>query len=322
MDKASNAMTIASPLKIIFAGTPVFAAVALQALLESPYQIIAVYTQPDRPAGRGRKLTASPVKELALQYNLPVHQPASLRDIQEQDILSQMQPDVIVVAAYGLLLPPSVLQIPRLGCINIHASLLPRWRGAAPIQRAILAGDEKTGVTIMQMEKGLDTGPMICKVACPIQLTDTTAVLHDRLAQLGASTIVTTLSQLLYSQPEMQDETLATYAHKITKEEARLDWHSSANELARQVRAFNPWPVAFAQHGEQVIRVWAAAVIEKDVRQHQPGEILQADVNGIDIATSQNALRLLKIQLAGGRMLPVADILNGRQHDFTVGKIL
>jgi len=315
-------MILTSPLKIIFAGTPVFAAVALQALLESSNQVIAIYTQPDRPAGRGQKLTASPVKELALRYHLPIHQPVSLRHAHEQEILLHMQPDVIIVAAYGLMLPPAILQIPRLGCVNIHASLLPRWRGAAPIQRAILAGDEKTGVTIMQMEEGLDTGPMLYKVECSIQLRDTSETIHNRLAGLGADAILATLNQLPYLKPEAQNAALATYASKITKEEARLDWHSSADELARKIRAFNPWPVACIQNGEQVIRLWEATVIEKDMSQYQPGEILQANANGIDIATKKNALRLLKIQLPGGRVLSVADILNARQSDFTAGKIL
>ncbi len=311
-----------TPLKIIFAGTPAFAAVALQALLESPHQVIAVYTQPDRPSGRGRKLTASPVKELALQHHLPIHQPASLRDINEQAVLQQLQSDIMVVAAYGLMLPPAVLQAPRLGCINIHASLLPRFRGAAPIQRAILENDKKTGVTIMQMEKGLDTGPMLYKVECPIQKTDTSERLQDRLAELGASALLTALNQLPRLQPEIQNESLATYAHKITKEEAELNWRVSADELERKVRAFNPWPVAFIRKAEHIIRIWEAVVIEQDTKHYQPGEIIQANAQGIDIATGKNILRLLKIQLPGGRMLSVADILNARAADFKVGTLL
>lgn len=310
------------PLKIIFAGTPVFAAVALQALLASSHQVIATYTQPDRPAGRGRKLTASPVKELALQHSLPVHQPVSLRDELEQQCLAKMQADVMVVAAYGLLLPAPVLQAPRLGCINIHASLLPRWRGAAPIQRAILAGDAKTGITIMQMEKGLDTGPMLYKVECPIQSEDTSETVHERLAQLGAKAIVTALNQLSQLTPQPQDESLATYAHKITKEEAQLNWQQPAEELARKIRAFNAWPIAHAHMSEQVIRIWEAAIVERDIKGYQPGEIMQANATGIDIATGHHCLRLLKIQLPGGRALPVADILNARHGDFAKGKML
>ncbi|MCD6039793.1 MAG: fmt [Gammaproteobacteria bacterium] len=315
-------MNIPPPLKIIFAGTPVFAAIALQALIDSPHQIIAVYTQPDRPAGRGRKLTASPVKELALQHALNVYQPTRLYEADEHRMIRELQPDIIVVAAYGLMLPVEILQIPRLGCINIHASLLPHWRGAAPIQRAILAGDEKTGVTIMQMEQGLDTGPMLYKIECPIQPTDTSATLHTRLAQIGADALLATLHQLPSLKPQIQNESMATYAHKITKEEAKLDWHTSAAELLRKIRAFNPWPVAFTQRGEQVIRIWEANIITKDVSNYKPGEILQANANGIDIATSQNSLRLLKIQLSGGRVLPIVDILNAQQDNFTVGTLL
>ncbi len=299
-----------------------FAAIALQALLQSSHQVMAVYTQPDRPAGRGRKLTASPVKELALQHRLPLYQPINLREENEQRTVQSMQADVMVVAAYGLMLPPAILQAPQFGCINIHASLLPRWRGAAPIQRAILANDKKTGVTIMQMEKGLDTGPMLYQIECPIQSTDTSGALHDRLALLGANAILTTLNQLPQLKPETQNEALATYAHKITKEEAKLDWHLSAEELERKVRAFNPWPMAFVGEGEKIIRIGEASLIEQNNGSHHPGEILQANANGIDIATGKNRLRLLKIQLSGGRMLSVADVLNARQNDFRVGKIL
>jgi methionyl-tRNA formyltransferase len=306
-------------LKIIFAGTPVFAAVALQALIDSPHQVIAVYTQPDRPAGRGRQLTASPVKTLALQHNLPIFQPENLRAMQDQTQLAGLQADVMVVAAYGLLLPSPVLQAPRLGCINIHASLLPRWRGAAPIQRALLAGDKETGVTIMQMEKGLDTGAMLYKTTCSIHETDTSGLLHDRLAQLGAKALLIVLHQLSQLKPEIQDEALATYAKKITKQEALLDWHSPAEELARKVRAFNPWPIAYTYYNKQVIRVWDAIVIDCDASQYHPGEIIQANVNGIDIATGKKGLRLLKIQLPNGRVLPVADILNARS--FITGKL-
>lgn len=314
-------MNTTHSLKLIFAGTPAFAATALQALLGSSHQLLAVYTQPDRPAGRGRKVTASPVKELALQHHLPIHQPVTLRNEEEQAILQEYQADVMIVAAYGLMLPPVILKAPRLGCINIHASLLPRWRGAAPIQRAILAGDEKTGITIMQMEKGLDTGPMLYKTECPIHVTDTSEILHDRLAILGAEAILTSLNQLSQLIPEKQNEALATYAHKITKEEAQLNLHSPAEELVRQVRAFNPWPVAFIKKDEQVIRVWDAIMIP-NTNQHTPGEILQANANGIDVATTKNVLRLLKIQLPGGRVLPVADVLHAKQHEFEIGKQL
>jgi methionyl-tRNA formyltransferase len=309
-------------LKIIFAGTPVFAAVALQALIDSPHQVIAVYTQPDRPAGRGRQLTSSPVKTLALQHNLPIFQPENLRAMQDQTQLAELHADIMVVAAYGLLLPSPILQAPRLGCINIHASLLPRWRGAAPIQRALLAGDEKTGITIMQMEKGLDTGAMLYEKTCSIHETDTSGLLHDKLAQLGAEALLTVLHQLPQLKPEIQDEALVTYAQKITKQEALLDWHSSAEELSRKIRAFNPWPIAYTYHNKQVIRVWDVMLIDCDASKYHAGEIIKANANGIDIATGKKGLRLLKIQLPNGRVLPVADILNGQSHDFMVGKVL
>ena len=309
-------------LKIIFAGTPTFAAVALQALLDSPHQVIAVYTQPDRPAGRGRQVTASPVKQLALQKKLAVYQPENFHAPEDQTLLAEMQADMMIVAAYGLLLPSIILNTPRLGCINIHASLLPRWRGAAPIQRALLAGDTETGVTIMQMEKGLDTGAMLYKTTCPIHATDTSALLHDRLAQLGADAILTTLNQLPQLKPQIQEEALATYAKKITKQEAQLNWRNSAEELARQIRAFNPWPIAFVYYNKQAIRLWDAIPINNDVSRFQPGEIIQINSTGIDIATGDHALRLLKIQLPGGRVLPVSDILNRQLNFFTRGQLL
>ena len=246
-----------APLKIVFAGTPDFSVPALDALLTSGHDVIAVYTQPDRPAGRGRKLTASPVKARALEHGIPVHQPLSLKRPEEQERLAALAPDVMVVVAYGLLLPPAVLAIPRLGCVNIHASLLPRWRGAAPIQRAILAGDAETGVTLMQMEKGLDTGPMLATVRCPIGPDDTAETLHDRLAALGAGALVPTLERLDRGEitAEPQDDTQACYAAKLDKAEAVLDWRRPAVELERQVRAFNPWPVAQTGFQERVLRV-------------------------------------------------------------------
>jgi len=308
-------------LQIIFAGTPEFAAVTLEALLHSPHKIKAVYTQPDRPAGRGQKLTPSPVKELAIKNHLPVYQPQTLRDEQEQKKLADLQADVMIVVAYGLLLPVPVLTAPKLGCINVHASLLPRWRGAAPIQRAILAGDKKTGVTIMQMEAGLDTGPMLYKAECTIEKNDTSQILHDRLAKLGADALLKTLVQLPQLKPETQNAALVTYAHKITKEEARLDWNVSAEELNYKIRAFNPWPVAFFMLNGQPVRVWQAEIIEKNAAA-KPGTIMQADASGIDIATGKNSLRLLKMQLPGGRVLSVADILNSRRDVFAVGTVL
>jgi methionyl-tRNA formyltransferase len=318
-------VALSKSLNIIFAGTPEFSAVALQTLLDSHHIVKAVYTQPDRPAGRGRKLTASPVKELALKANLPVHQPPTLRNEDEQKILADMQADVMVVVAYGLLLPAPVLNAPRLGCINIHGSLLPRWRGAAPIQRAILSGDATTGITIMQMDEDLDTGPMLHIVECPIDLDDTSETMYDKLAVLGANAVLETLDQLANATatPVTQNNDHATYAHKIKKEEAELNWQSPAETLERAIRAFNPWPICFTHLDEHVLRIWQAQVVEDPTAEKkQPGALLQVSSQGIDVATGKNILRLQKLQLPGGRVLPVADILNAGQLDFVVGKIL
>jgi methionyl-tRNA formyltransferase len=311
-----------TPLKIIFAGTPEFAAVTLAALLQTPHRIVAVYTQPDRPAGRGRKLTPSPVKQLALQHNLAVHQPLTLRNEREQQILSDLQADIMIVVAYGLILPLPVLAAPRLGCFNVHASLLPHWRGAAPIQRSILSGDVKTGVTIMKMDEGLDTGAMYYKVECPIQIRDTSQTLHDRLAKLGAEAMLISLERLMNKtlHPEEQDNASATYAHKISKEEAVIDWALSAKELDRKVRAFNPWPVAQTIVNGEILRIWQADVIEKESKQHQPGTVLQISKEGIDVATGENSLRLLKMQLSGGKILSAIDLINAKL--FTLGNVL
>ena len=308
---------------IIFAGTPAFAATALEALLlYSPHKIKAVYTQPDRPAGRGQKLTASPVKQLALQHQLPIHQPVNLRDEKEQAILKELNADFMIVVAYGLILPKAVLQAPHFGCINIHASLLPRWRGAAPIQRAIQAGDEKTGITIMQMDAGLDTGPMLHKIECKIESQDTSESLHDKLALLGAEAIIQVLGKLNDLPPIIQDVTKATYAQKITKDEAKINWDLSAEEISRQVRAFNPWPVAVTSLDNQMIRIWKAEVVTHEKTSAQPGTIMQINSHGAEIATGKGILRLLKIQLPGGKALPVADILNAKREVLTLGKAL
>ena len=302
-------------LKIIYAGTPEFAAVALQALLDSPHQVCAVYTQPDRPAGRGRKLTASPVKQLALQHGIEVLQPLSLKDVDAQQRLAAFEADVMIVAAYGLLLPKAVLDTPRLGCLNIHASLLPRWRGAAPIQRAIEAGDRETGVTIMQMDVGLDTGDMLHKLSTPIGPNDTAATLHDRLATLGAEALLHTLNGLQQGsiQPEPQDDGQACYARKLSKAEAELDWTLPAAQLARRVMAFNPWPVAQTHLDDQVLRIWQAEALGDG--SGQPGQVIAADKQGIVVACGDGALRLTQLQLPGGKPLNAQQFLNARPLD-------
>lgn len=298
------------PLTIIFAGTPDFAATALAALIGSQHEIVAVYTQPDRPAGRGRKLKPSAVKQLAAEHDLPVYQPESLKSDQALKELQALNADVMVVAAYGLLLPADILTTPRYGCLNIHASLLPRWRGAAPIQRAILAGDKETGITIMKMDEGLDTGDMLLKMSCPIGAQDTAAVLHDRLAALGAEAIVEALTHLDQLMPEPQDNTQATYASKLIKQEAVIDWTDSAENIDRQIRAFNPWPVAQTDIEGQTLRIWSAQALSTEV-DTEPGTVLEASKKGIDIACGNGMLRLTRLQPAGSKPMDVAAFLNG-----------
>ena len=302
-------------LKILFAGTPEFAAVTLKALIGSEHNIVAVYTQPDRPAGRGRKLTASPVKLLAEKNGLTVIQPINLRDADVQQELANWQADLMVIVAYGLILPNAVLTTPRLGCINIHASLLPKWRGAAPIQRAILAGDGQTGITIMQMDTGLDTGDMLRKVTCPIKPEDTAEILHDKLAELGAQALLNMLPDLSADelQPEPQDETQASYAKKLQKSEAELDWQQSADQLAHQVWGFNPWPVAFTRHNNQNLRIWMAIPVTAPtdtITEGKPGEVIAESRDGIDVQTGEGILRLQQLQLPGGKVLSSDQFLN------------
>lgn len=308
-------------LKVIFAGTPEFAAIALESLMHSSHQVIAVYTQPDKPAGRGLKLTQSAVKELAHQYQLPVYQPRSLNEFHEQDILASFKADVMVVAAYGLLLPSAVLRIPRLGCINIHPSLLPRWRGAAPIQRTIFAGDVISGVTIMQMNEGLDTGPILLQEQYVLEHDETSQTLHDKLAKEGASALIKTLNLLANDNivPKPQDNNLATYANKITKEEALIDWTKSATELEHEIRAFNPWPIAHTSWQGKNMRIWFAKAIAKN-HEVTPRTILDVSREGIDIATGKGVLRLLELQQAGGKVLSVADFYNAKHDELKIGE--
>ena len=309
------------PLRIVFAGTPEFAAEHLEALLASRHQVIAVYTQPDRPAGRGQKLTPSPVKQLALQHAIPVHQPPTLRDPAAQAELAQLAPDLMVVVAYGLILPQAVLDIPRLGCINSHASLLPRWRGAAPIQRAIEAGDAESGVTVMQMEAGLDTGPMLLKVATPIGPQDTGGSLHDRLAGLGAQALVEAVEALAAGNlsGERQDDALATYAHKLNKDEARLDWRRPARELERLIRAFYPWPICHSTLNGEPLKVLAAVPGQGN---GVPGTILAVSREGLTVACGEGSLQLTRLQLPGGKPLAFGDLFNSRREQFVIGQML
>ena len=309
-------------MKLIFAGTPDFAASHLAALLgQTAHTVVAVYTQPDRPAGRGKKLKPSPVKLLAEQHGLPVIQVPSLKDVDAQDELRAFDADLMVVVAYGLILPQVVLDTPRLGCINVHASLLPRWRGAAPIQRALEAGDSISGVTIMQMEAGLDTGPMLLKAHCDINAVETGGGLHDRLADIGCKALLDVLDSLDAGtqRAEQQDDALTCYAPKIHKEEARLDWQQSATDLDLKIRAFNPFPVAFTTLGKDRLRVWAAALEATEQHQCAAGVILRCDERGIWVACGQGALVLSEIQLAGKKRMPAQAVLNSRAQLFQPG---
>lgn len=297
--------------RIIFAGTPSFAVPSLLALLESKHTVCAVYTQPDRQAGRGRQLQASPIKLVALEHGIEVYQPVSLKPVEAQSQLQALQADLMIVAAYGLLLPKAVLEIPRFGCINVHASLLPRWRGAAPIQRALLAGDTMTGITLMQMDVGLDTGAMLKKESCEILPTDTGQTLHDRLAVLGAQMLTDTIDEIEHLLATPQDDNQATYANKLEKAEAQLDWENPAIVLERQVRAFNPWPVAQTHLFNQTLRVWAAQALPSPaIIEHPIGSVIRCQREGIDVVTVEGILRLLKVQRAGGKPISVSDFLN------------
>lgn len=300
-------------LRIVYAGTPEFAVPALEALASSIHQVIAVYTQPDRPAGRGNKLKTSAVKETALRLQLPLEQPPNFRELASLHQLRSYAPDVLVVAAYGLLLPQAVLDIPRFGCINIHASLLPRWRGAAPIQRAILAGDAETGITIMRMEAGLDTGPMLAACKTPIHTNDTAATLQERLSKLGAQSLLEVLADLptALATAQTQASEGVTYAKKLLKEEARINWSKPGEEIARQVRAFNPWPVAETRLRGEQLRIWEACAENTDANA-EPGAVTAVGETGIRVATGRGVLRLTRVQLAGRKAVDAGDFAKGQ----------
>ena len=308
-------------MRVVFAGTPDFSVPVLQALLDSAHTVVGVYSQPDRPAGRGRKLRPGPVKQLALAHGIPVFQPLSLKDAEAQAVLASLKADLVVVVAYGLILPQSVLDMSPLGCVNLHASLLPRWRGAAPIQRAILAGDQETGVCLMQMEAGLDSGPVLAQVRTEICADETGGSLHDRLSQLAASLLSEHLDDLAEQRltPQIQDASQVTYASKLDKQEAAIDWNRSADELERQVRAFNPWPVAQAEYQGDKLRIWDAQRVA-DSPAGIPGSVVAASREGIDVACAKGCLRLREIQLPGGKRLRAADFLNARSVDGLVLK--
>ncbi|WP_135445428.1 methionyl-tRNA formyltransferase [Vibrio tasmaniensis] len=313
-------------LRIVFAGTPDFAARHLAALLSSEHEVIAVYTQPDRPAGRGKKLTASPVKNIALENNIPVYQPENFKSDEAKQELADLNADIMVVVAYGLLLPQAVLDTPRLGCINVHGSILPRWRGAAPIQRSIWAGDKETGVTIMQMDIGLDTGDMLSIATLPIESTDTSASMYEKLAGLGPDALVECLADIASGKAvaEKQDDELANYAKKLSKEEAKIDWNDSAEHIERCVRAFNPWPmshfaiVGSSSNDEKSIKVWQTRVDEESTSA-PAGSIIKADKTGIYVATGDKVLVLEQLQVPGKKAMSVQDILNSRASWFEVG---
>ena len=312
---------MSNSLRIIFAGTPDFAARHLQALLDAGHQVVAVYTQPDRPAGRGQQLQASPVKQLAVAKDIAVYQPKSLKKAKAQAELAALSADLMIVVAYGLILPPVVLATPRLGCINVHGSLLPRWRGAAPIQRSIWAGDAETGVTIMQMDAGLDTGAMLSKVSLPITAADTSATLYEKLAEVGPQALLSALTDLpsLQQNAVPQADVAANYAEKLSKEEALLDFNKPAVALEREIRAFNPWPVSYLQPGTHQLKVWQSRV---EAGQGEPGTVVRVDKTGIAVATTDGLLVIEQLQPPGKKAMAVADFLNGRADWIKLGQQL
>lgn len=314
---------MSKPLRIVFAGTPDFAAFHLAALLSSEHEIIAAYTQPDRPAGRGKKLAESPVKRMATDHNIPVFQPQNFKSDQAIQELADLNADIMVVVAYGLLLPQTVLDTPRLGCINVHGSILPRWRGAAPIQRSIWAGDKETGVTIMQMDIGLDTGDMLKIATTPIDSQDTSASMYEKLAGLGPQALINCLADISQGEviAQQQNNELANYAQKLSKEEAKINWSDTAEHIERCVRAFNPWPISHFFIADKPIKVWKSRVEKQDI-EHAPGHIIRADKTGIYVTTGEQVLVLEHIQLPGKKAMPVADVLNSRADWFALGSSL
>lgn len=314
-------LSVKPSLNIVFAGTPDFAAQHLEALISSQHKVVAVYTQPDRPAGRGKKLQPSPVKQLAQEANIPVLQPLSLKDDAAQQELKSIDYDIMVVVAYGLILPKAVLDIPDLGCLNVHGSLLPAWRGAAPIQRSVWAGDDETGVTIMQMDVGLDTGDMLLKKSLPVTPQDTSASLYEKLAKLGPVALLETLENIRDITPEKQDDELATYAWKLDKSEGLLDWQQSAQQLERNIRAFNPWPGNWFEMDGKNIKVWHATV-ETASSNQAPGTIVSADKNGLKVQTGTDILNITSLQIPGKKPQSFSDILNGKANWFVTGERL
>ena len=309
------------PLRIIFAGTPDFAARHLQALINSEHQIVGVYSQPDRPAGRGKKLKASEVKALALEHDLPVFQPQSLKTDEALEELNSLNADIMIVVAYGLILPKAILDAPRLGCLNVHGSILPRWRGAAPIQRAIWAGDQQTGVTIMQMDEGLDTGDMLHISHWPIDSAETSASLYTKLAELGPDALINTINRLAKGEitPEPQNDADANYAKKLSKDEANIDWSMDAEQIERNIRAFNPWPVCFTQMSGNTVKIYQANVVEQS---GAAGTVLTSDKNGIVVACGKHALSISELQPQGKKPMAINDFLNDRSDWVTPGTVL
>lgn len=311
-------------MRIVFAGTPDFAATSLSALVEAGHEILAVYTQPDRPAGRGRKARRGPVSQLAHDHGLRIEQPESLRNDAAQATLREIAPDVMVVAAYGLILPQAVLDIPDHGCLNVHASLLPRWRGAAPIQWAIAAGDSETGISLMQMDAGLDTGDVVSCHRIPIMDNETGGSLHDRLAELGSEVLSGALHELAHGNltPEPQDDHRATYARKLERSDGRIDWQGTAQSLARRIRAFNPWPMAHTTMDDDAIRVLSAQAVNTDVTDSEPGTVLEREPAGALVQCGEGVIRITRVQLPGGRPQSVRDLINGGRSVLLPGQRL